>query len=124
MMQIFFNTVLFCMSEVFQSLSFSDFNGTSLTFFSARSEGPSPAPAVTVHEHHPGRAAAGRAGFWQTKTSLMGLTQQKDEPRAQENTEKSSADVGSHKGMFSPKFPDFHRAEGLQRVLVPSSTQS
>lgn len=72
MMQIFLNTVLFCMSEVFQSLSFSDFNGTSLTLYSARSEGSSPAPAVTAHEHHPGRAAAGRAGFWQTENHPNG----------------------------------------------------
>lgn len=67
MMQIFFNTALFCISEVFQPFPYSDFNGTSQTLFSARSEGPSPALAGTTHEHHPGRAAAGRAGPWQTQ---------------------------------------------------------
>lgn len=73
-MQIFLNAALFSMSEVFQPLSCSGFNGTSLTLFSARSEGPSPALAVTVHDHHPGRAEAGRVGLWQTQNSLLDLS--------------------------------------------------
>lgn len=74
--QIFLNTALFFMSEVFQPLSNSDFNGTSLTLFLARSEGPSPALAASPRQNcsRLSRTLADR------KNSLLDLSQQKDEP--------------------------------------------